>query len=103
MKANKALEIYRDRDAIEKVFRMEKSYLGCDVFRVHSIEHLESKDYTVPKVLRQYERIGLTKLSDDRYHIRYNLTKKQKQVIGIYGLKESDYKAFAKEIKEQIE
>ena len=129
MDAKEALEIYRDRDAIEKVFRMEKSYLGCGVFRVHSVERLESKvflsfialiirneihkrlkplyqkdrkDFTVPKTLRQYERIGITKLSDDQYHIRYNLTKKQKQVIGIFGLKESDYKTFANKIKDQI-
>ena len=129
MDAKKALEIYRNRDAIEKVFRMVKSYLGCDVFRVHSVERLESKvflsfialiirneiqkrlkplyqkdrkNFTVPKVLRQYERIGITKLSDNKYHIRYNLTKKQKQVLGIFSLKESDYKAFVKEIKDQI-
>ena len=43
MSASQALEIYRDRDAIEKVFRMEKIYLGNDVFRVHLDEHLESK------------------------------------------------------------
>ena len=43
MSASQALEIYRDRDAIEKVFRMEKTYLGNDVFRVHLDEHLESK------------------------------------------------------------
>lgn len=66
---------------------MEKTYLRNDVFRVHSDEHLESKvfilfialiirneiykslkplylkkrkEYTVPKVLREYERLGVT-------------------------------------------
>ncbi len=39
MAANKALEIYRDRDTVEKVFRMEKLYLGNDVFRIHSDEY----------------------------------------------------------------
>ena len=43
MNAEQALNIYRDRDAVEKVFRMEKSYLGCDVFRVHTTDKLESK------------------------------------------------------------
>ena len=41
MEAKEALEIYRDRDAVEKVFRMEKSYLGYDVFRVHTEAKLE--------------------------------------------------------------
>ena len=45
MGANEALETYRDRDAVEKVFRMEKSYLGNGVFRVHTGEHLESKTF----------------------------------------------------------
>lgn len=117
MKAEEALRIYRDRDAIEKIFRMEKSYLGNDVFRVHSSEKLESKvfvtfialiirneiykamkglyqknkkEYTVPKVLKEIERLGLTKLSDEKYHMRYNLTKKQKQILKeLKGVKQS--------------
>ena len=43
MSASEALNAYRNRDAIEKIFRMEKSYLGNDVFRVHSNVRLESK------------------------------------------------------------
>lgn len=43
MSAEEALETYRDRDAVEKIFRMEKTYLGNDVFRVHTDENLESK------------------------------------------------------------
>lgn len=125
MDASKALEIYRNRDAVEKVFRMEKTYLGNDVFRVHSDEHLESKifisfialiirneiykslkplylkkrkEYTVPKVLREYERLGVTRLSDHRYHVRYQLTKKQKMILKELDIDEKDYIAFANEI-----
>lgn len=85
---------------------MEKSYLGNDVFRVHNDEKLEGKvfvsfialilrneiykllkelyktnrkEFTVPKVLREYEKIGLTKMGDGKYHIRYSLTAKQKK------------------------
>lgn len=43
MSAVEALNAYRDRDAVEKIFRMDKSYLGNDVFRVHSTKKLESK------------------------------------------------------------
>lgn len=125
MDARKALEIYRNRDAVEKVFRMEKTYLGNDVFRVYSDEHLESKifisfialiirneiykslkplylsnrkEYTVPKVLREYERLGVTRLSDHRYHVRYQLTKKQKMILKELDIDEKDYIAFANEI-----
>lgn len=70
-------------NVIEKTFRMEKSYLGFDAFRVHDTEKLEikvfisfvaliirnkiyqvlkpmykknCKENTVPKVIREYER-----------------------------------------------
>ncbi len=129
MSAKEALSIYRDRDAIEKIFRMEKSYLGCDVFRVHSNEKLESKtfisfialiirneiyqslkplysknrkDYTVHKALRQIDRLGLTKLSDDKYHQRYLLTKKQKDILSVFDIHDKDYKEYSIKLEEQL-
>jgi transposase len=130
MDAYKALEIYRDRDAVEKVFRNEKSYLGNDVFRVHTDERWESKvfisfvaliirneiykslkplyqknrkEYTVPKVLREYDKIGVTKLSDNRYHVRYKLTKKQKAILKELGINETEYNQFTDEIITPLE
>lgn len=118
MDAAEALSIYRDRDVVEKTFRMEKSYLGFDVFRVHDTEKLESKVFisfvaltikneiyqalkpmykknckenTVPKVIREYERLGITKLSDNKYHVRYSLTSRQKKILGAVGVTEKDY------------
>ena len=118
MDVAEALSIYRDRDAVEKTFRMEKSYLGFDVFRVHDTEKLESKvfisfvalilrneiyqalkpmykknrkDNTVPKVIREYERLGITKLSDNKYHVRYSLTSRQKKILGAVKKKKKDY------------
>ena len=129
MSAEKALSIYRDRDAIEKVFRMEKSYLGCDVFRVSGNEKLESKvfisfialilrneiyqsikplykknrkEYTVPKVLQQLERLGITKLSDNKYHQRYLLTKRQKDILNVFNINEKEYKAYSEKIENQM-
>lgn len=124
MSAEEALETYRDRDAVEKIFRMEKTYLGNDVFRVHSEEKLESKvfvsfialiirneiykslkelyktnrkEYTVPKVLKDYERLGVTKLADEKYHIRYRLTNKQKKILKALGATEEEYRKFVNE------
>lgn len=130
MEAEEALETYRDRDAVEKVFRMEKTHLGNDVFRVHTDDQLESKvfvsfialiirneiykslkplyqknrkEYTVPKVIREYERLGLTKLSDHHYHLRYKLTSKQKKILKVIEITEKDYMAFAKDIQSALD
>ena len=130
MSALEALSIYRNRDAVEKVFRMEKSYLGFDAFRVHSTEKLESKlfvsfialivrnemsqktkklyctnrkEYTIPKIIQQLERMGITRLSDEKYHERYTLTSKQKKILNALGLSEKEYHEFVKAVKEQIQ
>ena len=129
MSALEALSIYRNRDAVEKVFRMEKSYLGFDAFRVHSTEKLESKlfvsfialivrnemsqktkklyctnrkEYTIPKIIQQLERMGITRLSDEKYHERYTLTSKQKKILNALGLSEKEYHKFVKAVKERI-
>lgn len=129
MSAKEALDVYRDRDAVEKIFRMEKSYLGFDVFRVHSTTKLESKvfisfialiirneiyqslkplykknrkEYTVPKVLREFERLGITKLSDNKYHIRYNLTNKQKRILQAMEISEQKYMERVEKIRGQF-
>ena len=129
MNAEQALNIYRDRDAVEKVFRMEKSYLGCDVFRVHTTDKLESKmfvsfialiirneiskktkklyqsnrsEYTIQKIVQQLERLGLTRLSDEKYHERYNLTSRQKKILNALEIKEAEYHKFVEEAKKQV-
>lgn len=129
MSAKEALDIYSNRDSVEKVFRMEKSYLGFDSLRVHSVEKLESKmfisfisliirnelsqkmkplyktnkkEYTIPKVIQQLERIGVTKLSDEQYHHRYALTNKQKKILSAVGITEKQYEGMIKELKNQI-
>ena len=120
---------YSNRDAVEKIFRMDKSHLGNDVFRVHGDEKLEGKmfvsfvalvirnaiqqklkplykknrkEYTVPMALRQYERLGLTKLSDDKYHLRYALTSKQKALLEIHGISEMEYEKQARKTAAEL-
>lgn len=95
------------------------------MFRVHSDEHLESKvfvsfitlivrneiykslkplylknrkEYTIPKVFREYVRLGLIKLSDHKYHVRYKLTNKQKKVLKQSDINEKEYLEFANEV-----
>lgn len=118
MTASEALDIYRKRDNVEKIFRMLKTGLEYDTFRVHSQDSLESKtyvmfiasivrnyifqglkkisikekdrkNYTVPAAISELEKISLVKNSKDVYIRRYGLTKKQKKILGEFEVTES--------------
>lgn len=118
MTAVEALDIYRQRDSVEKIFRMLKTGLEYDTFRVHSQDSLESKtyvmfiasivrnylfqelkkvsktennkkNYTVPVVISELEKIILVKNSKDIYIRRYGLTKRQRKILGQFGITES--------------
>lgn len=118
MTAVEALDIYRQRDSVEKIFRMLKTGLEYDTFRVHSQDSLESKtyvmfiasivrnylfqelkkvsktennkkNYTVPAVISELEKIILVKNSKDIYIRRYGLTKRQRKILGQFGITES--------------
>ena len=43
MTAAQARELYKSRDASEKLFRGDKSYLGNKSFRVHTSESVQAK------------------------------------------------------------
>lgn len=118
MTASEALDIYRKRDSVEKIFRMLKTGLEYDTFRVHSQDSLEGKtyvmfiasivrnylfqglkkvgqkendkkNYTVPAAISELEKITVVKNSKDIYIRRYGLTKKQKKILGQFGVTES--------------
>lgn len=118
MTASEALDIYRKRDSVEKIFRMLKTGLEYDTFRVHSQDSLESKtyvmfiagiirnylfqglkkvsgrekdkkNYTVPAAISELEKIIIVKNSKDVYIRRYGLTKRQKKILGQFGITES--------------
>ena len=118
MSASEALDIYRKRDSVEKIFRMLKTGLEYDTFRVHSQDSLESKtyvmfiasivrnyifqglkkvsekekdrkNYTVPAAISELEKITIVKNSKDVYIKRYGLTKKQKNILKQFGITES--------------
>lgn len=79
MNAREALEIYRDRDEVEKVFL---SFIALiirnEIYKLSKPLYLKNKkEYTVPKALWEYETLGVTRLSDNRYHVKYKRTSKQ--------------------------
>lgn len=127
MTATKALEIYRDRDSVEKLFRSLKSELGYNRFRVHEDVSLENKtfitflanivrneiyvktkkireknrkDYTVPGIIHEMEKVEITKNTNNQYIRKYGLTKKQKEIIKQFEIGDTDLTRFIKEINE---
>lgn len=118
MTSSEALDIYRKRDSVEKVFRMLKTGLEYDTFRVHSQNSLESKtyvmfiasivrnyifqglkeigrkekdkkNYTVPAAIGELEKVAIVKNSKDVYIRKYGLTAKQKKIYRQFGITES--------------
>ncbi len=115
MTAEEALTKYRHRDASEKQFLIEKSFLGGNRWRVHSDEALESKQliafvalivrnelfksleplrekekkkYTVPAAIRELDRMIITRNENDKYSLRYALTATQKNIFRALGMSE---------------
>lgn len=124
MSAAKALDIYRGRDNIEKMFRSLKSGIDFNKARVHTTESLKSKVYltfiamivrnemfqkmeglrkknrkafTIPGMISELENIECTKNSMSKYRRRYALTNKQKQILKQF---EMDEKYIDKSISE---
>lgn len=117
MSAKEALDIYRDRDTVEKLFESLKSEMDYKKFRVSSsgslkgktfiifissiirsrIYHLckplkdkNRKDNTVPAIIRELNNIEVSKNAKDKYVRRYSLTAKQKNILAQFKLTEKD-------------
>lgn len=113
--AEEAIEIYRNRDQVEKMFMMIKSGMDMEKFGVQSDESLQGKielafiasiirseinermkelrktnrkEYTVPSVIRALENIEVTRNTKGRYIRRYALSAKQKKILKEFGVDE---------------
>lgn len=116
MTAEEALEEYKSRDASEKLFRGDKSYLGNRSYRVHSTESVENKIFiefvaliirnkiytslkdqmrmnkkkdnymTVPAAIKELEKIEMIRLSDGNYRLAHAVTSTQKAILKAFNL-----------------
>ena len=132
MTAAEALELYKRRDGLEKLFRGDKSYLGNQSLRVHSDESTTAKIFvefvalivrnkiytclkdeetrvdkkanymTVPAALRELEKIEMTRQLDHVYRLDRAVTATQKAVLKAFGLNEVSIKYEAGKISEQL-
>ncbi len=133
MTAEEALEEYKSRDASEKLFRGDKSYLGNRSYRVHSTESVENKIFiefvalivrnkiytslkeqmrrsskkenymTVPAAIRELEKIEMIRLADGNYRMDYAVTKTQKEILKSFGLNEQHVRKLAIEINGELQ
>lgn len=128
MTAEEALKTYRHRDTSEKLFLADKTFLGADTIRVHSDESIESKtlinfialiirneiykqtrvlynkskkDFTIPAIIRELDKIIITRDSKGKYSLRYALTKTQKDILGQFHITEKSFTKKAGELCEQ--
>ena len=129
MTAREAIELYKSRDASEKLFRSDKSYLGNKSMRVHSDEALTSKVFiqfialilrsriytalkeksgkmlkkpnylTVPAALKELEKIVMIRQLDGVYRLDHAVTATQKIILDAFGLNEGNVRYQAKEIE----
>lgn len=133
MTAKEAIERYKSRDASEKLFRADKSYLGNKSMRVGSDAALSAKIFiqflalilrsrmytalkdkcesmlkkpnymTVPAALKELEKIVMIRHLDGVYRLDHAVTKTQKIILDSFGLKEANVHYYAREIGKHLQ
>ena len=116
MTAEEALILYKSRDASEKTFRGDKSYLGAHCERVYSNESVDTKIFvgfvatiirsriytllkeetarmdkkqnfmTVPAALKELEKIEMLRGADGEYILDYAVTATQKAILNAFNI-----------------
>ena len=131
MTAAQALELYKSRDASEKLFRGDKSYLGNKSFRVHTSESVHAKIFiefvaliirsrfytclkeqmqkngkknymTVPAAIRELEKIELIRQSDREYRMDYAVTATQKEILKAFNMTAANIRTQASVMDEDL-
>ena len=116
MSAKEAIELYKSRDASEKLFRGDKTYLGDRSLRVYSDESAASKIFiefvaliircrmytclkdaakeseskqnymNVPAAIRELEKIEMVRQLDGVYRLDHAVTATQKTILKALGI-----------------
>ena len=118
MTAKEALTLYKNRDASEKLFRADKSYLGNKSLRVYGNESASAKIFigfvaliirsaiytrikdaviksgkrdnfmTVPAVVKELEKIELSRQIEGTYRLDHSVTATQKEILKAFWVDE---------------
>lgn len=114
--AAEALKLYKGRDASEKLFRGDKSYLGDKALRVYGPESADAKIFvefvaliirnrlytglkdemveidkqpnymTVPAAIKELEKIEMIRIMDKAYRQDHAVTKTQRSILKAFGI-----------------
>ncbi len=133
MTAKEALELYKGRDASEKLFLSDKTFLGNHCLRIDSDESATSKIFiefialiirnriynhlkdemkemakkpnymTVPAAIRELEKIEMARQLDGIYRLDHATTATQKTILKAFGLTDAHVKYRAQEISKRLE
>ena len=131
MSAKEALDLYKSRDASEKLFKADKSFLGNRSLRGYTGESLEGKmliafvaliirnrmytklkdeeellekpnDMNVPASIRELEKIEMIRQADGVYRLDHAVTATQKTILKAFGIDTNYVKRKAREISDQL-
>lgn len=132
MTAQEAIDLYKSRDASEKVFCSDKSFLGNKSFRTHSNESTSAKIFiefialiirsriyrylkaemeqldnkpnfmTVPAAIKELEKIEMIRGFDKIYRLDHAVTATQKTILGAFGMTDKDAIKYAERISEKL-
>ena len=132
MTAKEALLLYKGRDASEKLFCADKSYLGNRSLRIYGEEAAESKIFiefialiirnriyrylwekasqmdsrpnymTVPAALKEMEKIEMVRLTDGKYRLDHAVTRVQKTILSAFGMDAALVKHYAEELSRML-
>ena len=132
MTAKEAISLYKSRDASEKLFRGDKSYLGNKSLRVYSDESASSKIFiefialivrskiytalkeemknldkkpnymTVPAAIKELQKIEMVRQLDHVYRLDHAVTAMQKNILKAFGMDAPYIKYRANEISEKL-
>ena len=133
MTAKEALELYKGRDASEKLFLSDKTFLGNQCLRVDTDESAAAKifvefvaliirnrmynylrlakkemakkpDYmSVPAAIRELDKIEMARQLDGIYRFDHAITAKQKTILQAFGITDTQVKYRAEEISKRLE
>lgn len=132
MTAEEALDLYRSRDASEKLFRGDKSYLGNSAIRNYTTEPCHAKIflefvaliirnrfftylkeymkmtdkkrnyYTVPAAIKELDKIEIIQQADRNYRLNNAVTAKQKDILKAFNMTAANIKEEAIAINDQL-
>lgn len=133
MTASAAIDLYKSRDASEKLFRGDKSYLGNRSFRIQSNESMHAKIFiefvaliirnqfhlmlkkrmantakkynymTVPAAIRELEKIEMIRQPDGSYILDHAVSATEKEILKAFDMTEANVRKQALELSKRLE